>query len=309
MKNILLQLVLVVLVVCVGACAKPPGINTSTDAVLPDKQEPNVRVKLGRKKIISLPMEKYLAGVIGHEMSPRWPVEALKAQTIAARSYALFRIKQNRSKGRDWDVLATQADQVFREISANNSHLLGIVDQTRGQVLMNGSEPLEAFFSSTCGGKTENPVQAGLCPTYPIKSTSKDPHCASSPFSNWSLSYSLSEIERLMNRKGYPVHSLREIRIAKRNSSGYVHSVKYIADSGNGTLTGKQFRWMIGSMTMKSLNCDIDQEGDAVIIHGAGFGHGVGLCQYGAKNMAIKNLPFKKILAKYYPKIPIKKLW
>lgn len=273
-------------------------------------EEPQIRVKISSKKILELPIETYLAGVIGHEMSPRWPLEALKAQTVAARSYALFRLRQNRAKGNSWDVLDSQADQVFRESTSKNPFLLGVVAQTRGEVLVNREEPVEAFFSSTCGGKTENPVHAGLCPRYPVQKTSKDPYCATSPFVSWTLSYPLDQIESMMNRKGYSVNGLRSVKIAKRNASGYVNTVRYIADNGSGVLPGKSFRYMIGSMTVKSLNFNLHQEEDGtVVIHGAGFGHGAGLCQYGAKEMAQRGMGYRKILGKYYPKIEIRKMY
>ena len=182
--------------------------------------------------------------------------------------------------------------------------------EARGETLVSGGEPVEAFFSSTCGGKTENPVHAGLCPSYPVQKTSKDPYCAASPFGSWTLSYSLVHLQNMMNRKGYPAEGLREIKVSKRNASGYDNTVKYLADNGSGIMPGKSFRYMIGSMTVKSLNFDLHQDAAGqIVIHGAGFGHGVGLCQYGAKEMAKRGMGYHKILAKYYPKIALKKLY
>lgn len=298
-----------------AACASTPKeFESSSDANSIEDEEPYIRVLVtgrGGGRILKLPLETYLAGVIGHEMSSRWPVEALKSQTIAARSYALFRMHQSRRWGMNYDVVDSQADQVFREHTTKNGYLRDIVAQTRGQVLWKGGRVVQAFYSSTCGGQTETAAGAELATDSPLKKSGSDKFCAISPFSNWTVAMDLGELTSKMQRRGLCQGNITDIRVSQRNPSGYVKELEVTDCHGQtADIAGKEFRRLVGSMRLKSLLFDVQQTADSsVTFAGSGFGHGVGLCQYGAKGMAQTGKNYRQILTKYYPKIDVKKIY
>ena len=307
MKKIILFLFLVSLL-CV-----PPALQAKTKKIREGNPEPVVRVYVAGRRhrgIKTLPLETYLAGVIGNEMSRRWPVEALKAQAVAARSYALYRMEEAHRTGKKFDVLANQGDQVFRMRDIQNPYLDGIVESTRGEVLWKNGRVVEAFYSSTCGGRTRSASEAGLSSNSPLKGMCTDSYCRTSPFRNWRAPLTLAEMEKKLHRAGIKVSNLREVRVKKKEKSGYVRTVELIDDHGRRTMPSRQFRKIMGVMRVKSVLFDITQTEDGTcVVDGNGFGHGVGLCQYGAKQMAMKGHRYKSILAKYYPKIPISKIY
>lgn len=295
------------------ACAGSRGDVHSSLAAVTD-HEPVIRVKVSgrRPQILEIPLDTYLSGVIGHEMSPRWPLEALKAQTVAARSYALYRLNKARATGRSYDVVDSQADQVFRVVGTKNAYLQDIVNQTRGEVLWNKGHVVQAFYSSTCGGKTETAVGADLgdCDLSPLKKYQKDSFCHISPFYTWIFSMSAPELTKKLSHYGAPITDLRSLKISEKNPSGYAKTIEYQSGDEKYRMSAKAFRSLMGSMKLKSLLFEIyyDETG-MVTFNGHGFGHGVGLCQYGAKQMALERKNYKKILAHYYPKIAIKKIY
>ena len=275
--------------------------------------EPMVRVFISRRRhggILKLPMETYLAGVIGSEMSSRWPKEALKAQAVAARSYALYRLQENRKEGRKFDLVATQADQVFRYGTSQNPYLQEIVESTRGQVLMKNGNVVEAFYSSTCGGKLRSALMAGLSHNSPLTRCLSDNYCTISPFRNWMVRTHVTEIEKKLRRKGIKIKNLETVEVADRDAAGYVSQVALIDNRGHRTtISGDRFRYAFGSMQVKSTLFDLTHHSPTVDISGRGFGHGVGMCQYGAKQMAQKRRGYRSILSKYYPGISVTKIY
>lgn len=287
----------------------------SDSSYLSFASEPAIRVKVSgsrriKSKIIEIPIETYLAGVIGHEMSPRWPAEALKAQTVAARSYALYQMQQAHASGRRYDVVDTQADQVFKESGTHNAHLADIVNQTHGQVLWKKGRIVQAFYSSTCGGKSETAAGAGFSLRSPLKYSQNDKFCSASPFRSWSVYLTPREIAARMKRYGYNTKNLRSLRVKNKNPSGYAQTLEYKDDFGRHEINASTFRRLAGNMRVKSLLFDIHTDATGLfVVTGNGFGHGVGLCQYGAKEMALQATDYKKILKQYYKKIPIKKLY
>lgn len=299
------------------ACAThPKTINTAQAPVKEEPpqliEEPQIRVMVSHRRhrqLVTLPLDTYLTGVIGNEMSAKWPVEALKAQTVAARSYALYRINQARSTGRKFDVVPTQADQVFRKKDASNPYLKSIVDQTRGIILWNNGNVVEAFYSSTCGGQTRAAIEAGFSKDSPLNKVCTDDYCLLSPFRDWAMTLSRRDLEKRFRRHGRTYNGLRSIEVLERDPSGYVKSVEIVDAKGIHQITGNQFRKLMGAMSLKSLLFTISEDGKSIYFNGHGFGHGVGLCQFGAKEMALDGKDYRSILKKYYPGIALEKIY
>lgn len=310
----------VLLAVLLESCAAAPKTVQTSDDVSAAPQiesagEPQLRVYLpGRRRhgggVRAIPMETYLAGVIGNEMSRRWPPEALKAQAVAARSYALYRMNEARKEGRRFDVVTTQADQVFRACDMKNDYLCSVVAKTRGEVLMKNGKIVEAFYSSTCGGKSESAAGANLSDESPLLGCKTDNYCLKSPFRHWVVNVTLYDIEKRLNRSGLRIHGLKSISVGSKNVSGYARTINYRDAKGAHHMSAASFRQMMGNMRVKSLlfNIHTGKEGN-VSISGNGFGHGVGMCQYGAKEMASHRAGYKRILGKYYPGVGVVKMY
>ncbi len=299
------------------ACSThPKAINTSQAPIEPVRpqliQEPQIRVLLSRKRhrqIVTLPLDTYLVGVIGNEMSRTWPLEALKAQTVAARSYALYRLNEAKKDGRRFDVVPTQADQVFKKKDITNKMLKDIVDQTRGIILWDDGSVVQAFYSSTCGGQTRTAIEAGFSKDSPLNEACEDDYCLRSPFRDWAMTLSHHDLEKRFRRHGHAYNGLRSIKVLERDASGYVKLVEIIDAKGVHEITGNRFRKLMGSMSLKSLLFDVSKDGNSLYFNGHGFGHGVGLCQFGAKEMALHGKDYKAILKKYYPGIALEKIY
>lgn len=278
------------------------------------RSEPDIRVRItgrqGRGSVVRIPIETYLTGVIGHEMSPGWPVEALKAQTVAARSYALYRMTQSRAEGRSYDVVDSQGDQVYRDAGRSTSYLKGIVNQTRGEVVWKSGRIVEAFFSSTCGGRSESARAAGLAADSPLNMCRSDKYCESSPFRSWSFAVDGKEVARRLKRAGYRFQNVESVKVAKRNPSGYAHTVMVSGGGRRETISAKTFRNLMGNMRFKSLLFDVEKGAkDRFVFTGNGFGHGVGLCQYGAKEMAAERRNYQQILKQYYVGTELRRIY
>lgn len=274
-------------------------------------EEPIIRVLVAgrRRHVVKLPMETYLAGVIGNEMSRRWPIEALKAQSVAARSYALYRMEEAKKEGRSFDVVSTQGDQVFRKRDTQDSYLTSIVDKTRGEVLWKNGRVVEAFYSSTCGGKLRSAKEAGLSDDSPIPGLRSDSYCKRSPFRSWMVVTTLEDLADRFQKNGLPVKDLQSVRIKDKDRSGYVKSIEVADLSKSWKLSGDKFRSIMGSMRLKSLLFNVEKSEDEIHLVGRGFGHGVGMCQYGAERMATQGKKYRTILSKYYPGIAIAKIY
>jgi len=265
-----------------------------------------------------LPVEAYLAGVIGAEMPAYWEPEALKAQAVAARTYCLY-IKNRFGTQRNWDVARTQAHQVYRGVSAESPTVRDAVNTTEGKVLFYTSETntrqiFPAYYSSTCGGHTENSKNV-FGDSYPTLSGTNCPYCktvAKSKFLRWSgIEFTTDEITKKLAKRYPKLKSLGKIKnIEPVKTSNYekfdrITSVKITGQNGKSEyLRGEDLRLAIDrtGTKIKSAACQIIKTGDKFrFVNGTGFGHAVGMCQCGAQAMARTGATSGDILNFYYP--------
>jgi len=277
--------------------------------------------------INNVPLETYLAGVISAEMPSYWEAEALKAQAIAARTYCLY-IKSRFGKNRNWDIKATQANQVYKGVAAETVRTNNAVNATAGMVLCcedeSGTcEQFPAYYSSVCGGHTENaqdvfgesaPALAGVDCPYCKEITRPDIFYW--PMAAFDKKY---VTERIIDR--YPnlkdLGKIEKIETLKENIYGSnlkrIVSVKLTGSTGKtGILRAEDLRLAIDSTGSKiqSASCIIvSLEKEFIFVAGIGFGHGAGLCQYGARQMARDGKTAQEILNFYYPNSRIKILY
>jgi stage II sporulation protein D len=265
-----------------------------------------------------VPLEPYLAGVIGAEMPDYWEPAALRAQTVAARTYCMF-MKQRFGPKRTWDVRRTQANQVYLGMTAESGQVWDAVNKTAGQVLVcaqpDGSQALfPAYYSSTCGGHTENSRNVFGDSFGPLAGV-PCPYCmevARPAFYFWATAqFDKTTVTKKLIRN-YP--SLKELRqitgIVAVKQSNYgrfarLTSVKLIGSTGKSRrLEAENLRLTIDptGRKIRSTICKIEDAGDKWSFKsGRGYGHGVGMCQCGAQAMARQAINATQILMYYYP--------
>jgi stage II sporulation protein D len=257
-----------------------------------------------------LNLEEYLAGVLAGETPyERWHAEALKAQAVVSRTYALCEIR-NRA-GEAYDVDCTTASQVFRGGYRGIPQLTTAIDGTRGQVLTSDGAPFPTYFHSTCGGHTEAaagifPEHAGVKPLCGVNC----PYCSASPAYRWKAALSKEQIGAKLRAQNGSIGKIESIAFADVRGGPIgttadlrrVQTVTIKHSNGVTQLQGNAFRLQVGPKELKSLLFgQIAERGDQLEITGGGFGHGVGMCQYGAEGMAAQGEPFVRILGLYFP--------
>jgi len=261
-----------------------------------------IRAFKNDKKLVvvnAVNLEDYLYGVIRNEVSTWWPMEALKAQAIAARTYALNQI--NESKNKDYDVVADVNSQVYGGIFSEKWRTNRAVDQTKGQVLTYNGAIFPTFFHATCGGSTFDAACLWNIDLPPLKGV-KCPWCRKSPHFYWERWASAKEVEGKLEAAGYSTGDIIGFEATKRDSfSGRILELKIKGSKADADIPAKDFRRMMGSDIIRSTNFKPALVGEYVVFEGLGWGHGVGLCQWGAYYMSRAGKNAEEILHFYYP--------
>lgn len=268
-----------------------------------------VPIKNGADLIATMDLEEYLRGVIPSEMPSNWPLEALKAQAVAARTYALYR-KSLRDQFH-FDVESDVMDQVFTNplglaVDKKISNAERAVRETRGVLLLNRQGlPLASFFHADCGGRTEEARE--IWGGGEKQGTAVDGFCPLNPAARWKVSLSSSEIAGKLKAFAPPESRLASLDVVDRTGSGRLAHLKLKWSDGQSSIvSGHEFRMAIGHDRIKSTSFEFVRKGEAFEFVGQGFGHGVGMCQWGAKSMASSGAFYSEILQHYYPKAMIK---
>ena len=248
-------------------------------------------------------VEDYLEGVLPHEMDPDWPLEALKAQAVVARSFAYANMGKFKKDG--FDLTADTRSQMYKGVTAVNDNVRRAVKDTRGEVLGWHGELLRVYYHACCGGRTENAAEAwGGDPkaTPPPLRGVKDPWCAASPHMRWTAYFTWQDLMTAIEERRHLPGPLKTLKIGRRDVAGYVRD--FVARSGGKDLTVKasELRASLGASELKSARITrliVKKKGLEFV--GAGSGHGVGLCQWGARIQADKGRKYEQILKFYFP--------
>lgn len=245
-------------------------------------------------------LDEYLYSVVGSEMPTSWPLEALKAQAVAARSYALY--KRNKLANTVYDLGDTTTWQVYKGVSAETTSTQAAVQQTASQVLTYQGKIIEAVFHSSSGGHTENVEDVWVQALPYLRGVTDYDHQA--PVFAWTETVSASEMRGIAPGIG---NILSMVPVAT-TPNGRVRQLKIIGDAGQTTLTGEQFRQALDlRSSLFVVNPQGGQSGagkstspQSFVIQGRGFGHGLGLSQWGAYSLARQGYNYQQILGHYY---------
>ncbi|MGB3310033.1 MAG: SpoIID/LytB domain-containing protein [Nodosilinea sp.] len=234
-------------------------------------------------------IDAYLYGVVGSEMPASWPQEALKAQAVAARSYALY--KRDRTQGDLFDVGGTTAHQVYRGLAAETPSVQSAVNATQGQVLTYGGRVIEAVFHSASGGHTENSEDIWQRASPYLRGVAD--YDQDAPVFQWSETFSAQQIEQRITGIG----RLQSVATERATPRGRIVSVRLQGSRGSRVLTGTELRQ---ALDLRSTLCSISVAGDTIRVDGRGYGHGLGMSQWGARGLATRGHNYQQILAHYY---------
>ncbi|MCL2178941.1 MAG: SpoIID/LytB domain-containing protein [Proteobacteria bacterium] len=242
--------------------------------------------KQGLSAINILPLEDYLMGVLGREMPKSFPMEALKAQAVAARTYALQKKLQRLDEKQH--LGASVLHQVYGGLAAEDARTHEAVTQTRGQVLLFGVEPVEAYFHASCGGLTETGKEA-LTRDLPYLRAQKCP-CRNTKAARWQTHLSEAELKKLFGVAN------PQLAQGLLTSTGRYKTLLV----GGQSFAAAEFRRRLGTTRLRSLKFRIRKEKGGYLLEGEGYGHGAGMCQWGAKHLAEDGKTYIEILYHYY---------
>ena len=300
------------------------------------------------KVINNVSLEDYTKGVLPSEMSPSWNKEALKAQAVAARTFALYSKSRQHSASSGYELCGSSHCQVYSGSGGETDATNQAVDATYGQVMYYNNQIIYAAFHASSGGATENSENVwGSYMPY-LRSVTDDD--SKSPYHNWTARFTVAQVEKKLASSGKGVGTLQSLAmvpvssgdsVTGRSSSGRAYGLRFTGSSGNITLTGEQARSTFGlksamfnirtertaastaaasKSTSKSKVVDAAPEAmsnttmklqgvDSIVFEGHGFGHGLGLAQYGANAMAAAGSTYDQILHHYYTDVVIQEIY
>lgn len=273
-------------------------------------------------------MEDYLRGVVPPEIGPRADseLEAVKAQAVAARTYAMANLKQY--EGEPFDMKSSIMDQVYDGASGENRLSNEAIDQTTGRVIMHHDNMINAYFHSTCGGRTDDVADVWDRKDIPyLKSVDDQAACSWSKYYTWKETFTESQLRGRMEQylssdrgRDLRIGEVTDLTISDRTAGGRVRilTVKTVHDTFR--FQKDRIRWVIGRTSNPDLilpsdrfdleiNRDRDQRIVTVTFVGTGYGHGVGMCQCGAIGHSRNGWLYDDILKHYYTNVEIKKLY
>ena len=272
-------------------------------------QEPEIEVVMEGGETATMSFEEYIQGVVAGEMKPDWPLEAYGAQAILARSFALRYMEDNNTR------MISGAHQFAQEYNPDeiNEQIVEGVSLSRGEAIVNDDRFIHGWFHASAGGETTT-AQVGIGyerPEPPYTKTVQSPDQeAPEDVQNWEVSFSSTAIQDAVSELGYEVGTVEEVEIINTDRTGRVISFRIKGSQDTAEIHGADFRNELGSQELKStMISDIDKREDELIFSGSGYGHGVGMSQWGAYSLANEGKTPEEIVEFYFENIELVKVY
>lgn len=268
-------------------------------------------------KVKKMDIEEYLLGVVAGEMKPGWPLNAYAAQAIIARTFTMeFLARGGTRKLHNTDISTDEKEAQAYNAANITPMIRNAVKMTKGQVLTYKNRYVKGWYSASCGGRTAL-AKEGLDykgPEPPYMRSVKCPEEKEIPEGElyWQATLTSSEINAALKKLNKPeLGTIKSMEVAQRSKSQRATLIKFTGDKGSAEVSGADFRINMGPEKLRSIwiSNQIRNEGGKIMIKGRGFGHGVGLCQWGAYTLAKQNKSPKAIVKHYYPKAELSKIW
>lgn len=258
-------------------------------------------------------IERYLYGVVPYEISQNWTDEMLKVQSVIARTYAVLNLGRHKNEG--FDLCSDVHCQVYKGLSKNMyTRVKKAVDATKGMVVVDEetNKPVQTYYHAACGGGTENvtDIWGGGIDSKHLLGVDCN-YCASSPYSSWKCEIAQNKFVQLLETNGFFIgKTVKKIKIVSTTKKGRAKEVEIVGSDSLVTLRGEDLRKILGYNKLRSTKIkDVEVDKDKITFYGKGWGHGIGLCQWGANYLSQKGYKFDKIIKFYYPHVRIRKLY
>ena len=308
-KNLIVVLILILLSsIILSACdgmGQVKGVKERGEI----QEEPEITVEMTNGEKETLKLEEYITGVVAGEMNTDWPDNAYGAQAILARTYALKYMEENNTKTISSSFVDAQEyakDKVTEKIRA-------AVKDTRGEVALYNDQYIKGWFHASAGGETTS-AKVGLAypkdePAY-VKSVKSPDDKAPEDIKNWTVSFTTAELEEALKKMGKEIGSIKDFKIKGKDNTNRATEFEFEGSNGNAVVKAANYRKELDPKKLKSIKIkSIDKKDNSFEISGSGFGHGVGLSQWGAYSMALDNKKSEDIIKHYYKDIEIVKLY
>ena len=252
-------------------------------------------------------IESYVASTMASEVSPNWAAESLKAQAIASRTYAVRAAAH--SSARAYDVTDDTSNQVYRGLDGVAASFVSAASTTAGMVVLAGGEPADVFFSAACGGFTADSLEmtGRPGPSYlsgvPDTDPSGQAYCARAPFYAWENTIALGSVAQVLDMTS---GDIADLEVKDRWRDGRVKTIRVVRMGASALdLDGRQFYAhcisMLGYKVLPSAMFEVERNESGFNFKGHGLGHGVGMCQWGARGRANAGMSATQILSTYFP--------
>ena len=256
------------------------------------------RVPDGLQVVNEVGLEDYVAGTVGREVYSSWHPETLKAQAVVARSYALH--QRARNGAQPYHVVAGTGHQVYGGADAENPAVVAAVSATRGEYLAYERRPILAVYHSASGGRTAS-AQEVWGESLPYLVSVEVEGEEDSPDTYWRAAISGTKLGRALVPLGIQIGTVRDARVVDRSRSGRALRVQIRGDAGSHTLDARALRVALGESVIRSTLFEIRGAKGGFVFVGSGYGHGVGMSQWGARSMALRGSSYREILQAFYP--------
>lgn len=257
-------------------------------------------IQRGKNRLLvnHVDLEEYVKGVVPAEVNSIWHPEMLKVQAVATRTYALYQHMLNST--REYDVVAGIQDQVYRGRQGIDNRVVAAVESTRGLVVTYQGAPIYAAFSSTAAGMTEDAMTV-WSKDLPYLKGVECPFDIESPYYQWTASVKIETLEKNLRQQGFSVGTISFVAPQSYSRAGRVATLRIVHSNGALVIRGEDLRKAVGYTIVPSTQFTVQSIGHDLILSGYGAGHAVGLCQWGAKELAELGYSFSSILSYYYP--------
>ncbi len=248
-------------------------------------------------------LEEYVAGVVGSEMPLLFPEAALRAQAIASRTYGLHAWRARLGAGEAlFDVMDDQSSQVYKGLANETDRARQVTLDTLGVVLAYRGRVLNAYFHSTCGGETIPAAWVFGDASIPPLMGGPCGFCTDSKYYRWRHEERRADLQAKLAKEGFPVAAVSKVEVIERGPGGHVATARVLHPGGELRIKGTRLRRVVGTSSIRSTAFDVaDGGGETVVFEGKGWGHGVGMCQIGARGMAKAGHDALAIVRRYYP--------
>lgn len=262
---------------------------------------------LGKIHVVNvINVEQYLYSVVPSEMPASWHHEALKSQAVAARTYTYYHLSNKNNTRAIYEVDSTTNFQVYKGIESEKPSTTKAVQETTGIIMTYNHEPILAYFHSSSGGKTIEGKYVWKGSDLPYIRGVKCDYDKESPHYQWTVTLTIDEITSAVKSKYPRMAKIKSISFKRHDDR--VVEVAILHSGGNITLTGNEFRLLFPASKIRSTFFSSQKNGDSLVLNGRGWGHGVGMSQWGAKGRGEKGYNYKQILSHYYYQIKFTKI-